>query len=151
MHFSSKICLIGIVTLALILACGEVAPTPMPTPTPTAQPVEGLYQFFLDEQEKNPQRLEKRADDGESFGFTGRISKIDGSVIQFVISEQSVGKDSYVECDLESSDKVLPLNIGDQVTVYGYLDKAFPTGMLKGLGFKDNKAIKFKDCRVATH
>lgn len=137
----------AIVTLSLALACGAATPKPTPTPLPTPQAVEQLYQFFMSEKTSNPSRLEKRVDNGGIFGFTGNISKIEGSKIQFHISEQSVGKDKYVECDLGDIDRVLSLNTGMPVTVYGRLDKAFPSGILRNYGFKDSRAVKFKGCK----
>ena len=117
-------------------------------PTPTPRPVENLYQFLASEKQSNETRLGKRVENNEIFGFTGKITEIEDAKIQFHIKERYVMKDEYVECQFNSRNKVLSLNKGSLVTVYGNLDKAFPTGKLGDIGFKDNRALKFKNCRV---
>lgn len=130
--------------LAGVLACGQDAPTPTPTP----RSVESLYKWLKSEKENNPERLEYRAERGEIFGLTGEITDIEDSKIQFHISRAELGKDEFVECEFSNYGSILSLNIGDPVTVYGKLHKAFPTGKLGQFGFKDNKAVKFRECRL---
>ena len=135
------------VVLLSLLACSEGQPSPTPTPVPVER-VEDVYADYQREKAANPTRLESRIDRKEVRAFQGTIDKIDGSKIQFVINERVGGKDEYVECDLEDSKRVLSINVGNLVTVAGKLDEAFPGGKLKDLGFKDNRAVKFKDCRL---
>ena len=141
--FIHSIWLIGLFSVWLFahLSC-ETSQQTLPAPVPA----KALYKFLSDEQAKNPTRLEKRVDSEQLVGITDTIGKIEGSTIQFTIKEEMWAKDAYIECDFEDSDNVTMLNKGDQVTVYGKFHKAFPTGKLGDFGFKDNKAVKFRDC-----
>lgn len=146
MQFRSIVLVPIVVGLALasILACEQEAPIPTPTP----RQVEEFYEAMELEQAQNPERLKHEADQGRLHGLIGKITKIDDSKIQFHINKMELGKDEFVECEFSNSDSVLKLNIGDMVTVYGNLHKAFPTGKLGEIGFKDNKAVKLKECRL---
>ena len=149
MHLLKTLATIGVgLALVGILACGQGEPTATPTPTPTPWPDEALYQFLSSEKDTNATRLEKRVENEERFGFTGQITEIEDAKIQMHVSKQHGEKDEYLECKFDSESKVTNLDKGGTVTVYGNLDKAFPTGKLGDLGFKDNRALKFKNCRV---
>ena len=137
--------IIGVVLIG-VQACGQPAPSPAPTPTPWR--VQELYQFLENEKTSNPTRLEKRVDDKEVFGFTGAITNIEDDKIQFHIAKLDTKKDEYVECEFDDKGGVLSLDAGLQVTAYGRLDAAFPTGPLGRFGFKDNQAVKFKNCHL---
>ncbi len=149
MESALKIIMTAVVAVVLLslLACSEGQPKPTPTPIPIEQ-VEDVYADYQREKTDNPTRLESRIDRKEIRAFQGTIDKIDGSKIQFSIKERAGGKDEYVECDLEDSKRVLSISVGDSVTVAGKLDKAFPGGKLGDAGFKDNRAVKFKGCRL---
>lgn len=130
--------------LAGILACGQEAATPTPTP----RSVESFYKWLESEQEKNSERVKHWADHGRLFGLTGEITEIEDGKIQFHIRKTELGKDEFVECEFANSSSVLRLNIGERVTIYGNLHEAFPTGKFGQFGFKDNKAVKLKKCRL---
>ena len=146
MQFVLKSAMVIVVTLVLplVAACGREASPPLPTPVP----VDALYDALKSEKEGNPTRLESRVDSEENFSFAGPITNIEGDKVQFHIRKAVAEKDEYVECEFRGESDVLPLDKGDNVSVNGDLHKAFPTGVLGDFGFKDSKAVKFKNCQL---
>ena len=127
-----------VLTLGLAGAgCGGDTPifTPAPLPTPTAQPVSLLYDWFHEEQERNPVRFDRMLDDQGQYGFTGTVSKIDGAKVQFHLSRRSLKRDDYVECRFESEDDVVRFSVGETVTLYGNIAEV-------------GRIVKFKECRA---
>lgn len=109
--------------------------TPAPLPTPTAQPASLLYAWFQDERERNPVRFDKIMDEKGVYGFTGIVSKIDGTKVQFHLARRAMKKDDYVECQFEELDDVLAFSIGDTITLYGNIVEV-------------GRILKFEECRV---
>lgn len=119
------------------LGCGGGEPaiyTPAPLPTPTAQPASLLYAWFQDERERNPVRFDKIMDEKGVYGFTGIVSKIDGTKVQFHLARRAMKRDDYVECRFEELDDVLAFSIGDTITLYGNIVEV-------------GRILKFEDCR----
>ena len=120
---------VGALAIALLVSCQQQTSQPLPTSTPFNQ----LYEFYQGEIKNNPTRLEKRVDDKELRVFHGPITNIEGSKVQFHVERRLIERDKYMECRFRAKESVLHLNVGDRVTVYGYLDGA-------------NDVVKFKDC-----
>ena len=74
-----------------------------------------------------------RVDKKELISFSGVISKIDGDRVQFHIEKRFLDKDQYVECKFAVRSHVLPLDRGEEITVYGDLSKV-------------GDAVKFENC-----
>lgn len=140
----SAMAIVATLVLTLVVACDRETSPPLPTPVP----VDALYDALRSEKEGNPTRLKSRVDSEENRSFAGPITNIEGGKVQFHIRKVAAEKDEYVECEFMSESDVLPLNKGDNVSVNGDLHKAFPTGALGDFGFKDSKAVKFKNCQL---
>ena len=127
-----------LVLVVLLAACGNGLPTPTgtPVPTPTAQAVVELYEFFQAEKERNPVRFDRIMEDEDLFGFTGIVSRIDGSTIRFHIAERRLRRDLFVECEFRESQDMLSLSVGEKATLYGKIDKA-------------KRVVRFEECRLA--
>ena len=132
MKFAAIVAILGALVLIGVVSCRQM---PTPIPVPASVPVDQLYDFYQQEKETNPPRLDQRVVNEEIRTFTGTITKIEDSKIQFHIQELDFGKDKYLECKFSSKGSVLNLNTGSTVTVYGFLDDA-------------NGVIKFKNCVV---
>ena len=139
----SAMVIVATLVLTLVLACDRETP-PLPTPVP----VDALYNALMSEKEGNPTRLKSRVDSEENFSFAGPITNIEGGKVQFHIRKVAAEKDEYVECEFRNESDVLRLDKGNNVSVNGDLHKAFPTGVFGDFGFKDSKAVKFKNCQL---
>ena len=127
--------------LLLGLACRTTTP-PQSIPTPIAIPATELYDYFLREKEQNPTRLKDRVERNQIRRLTIVISKIEGRRIQQHFGKLAFDTDPYIECEFEDERRVLPLNVGQSIDVYGTLYEAFDGRFLR----PDSKAVKFRDC-----
>ena len=129
---SSLAMMLAGLALAMSTFCG---PAPTATPLPTSMPVEGLYNFYQSERDRNPPRVEAFKDDARSSVFEGPITNIDGSTVQFHIQRNLLESDKYVECKFNREGDVLNLNVGSVVKVMGDLEDV-------------NGIVQFKNCRI---
>ena len=134
--------------LTAILACKETSqelPPQTSDPTPAAIPVEQLYSGLKEESNTNPARLRHRETVGEWFRFRGRITKIEDKKIQFHIQEKQYFFDLYVECNFRSNARIISANMGDEVALWGSLERALRTHRFDR---NANKVI-LKDCLLS--
>ena len=106
-------------------------------------PMSGVefYEFILGEHSSNPTRLQDRVQNGQIFSVILLSTAIEVSRILEHIRERALEPDWYVECEFESTQWVLRLNIGETVGVYGHLAEAFDSRI-----GPDSKAVKLRDC-----
>ena len=125
---------LGIFALALTFwVSASCSQAPAPVSIPSSVPAVQVYNFYQQERDANPVRLDYRIDNAEVRTFTGAITKIEGSKIQFLSEERFLARDKYLECKFSSEEGVLRLSKSDTVTVYGNLEDV-------------NAAVKFKNC-----
>ena len=123
--------------------CSSSQEAPVPTPTPISGG--GFYSYVENDFERNPTLwTRKEGNVGKRVPpIVDRIHKIEGKVVQFLVQERTLDRDSYIECEFPAVEDVLDLSRGQTVVVQGILDEVFPRGLV-GLG--DRRAIKLKDC-----
>ena len=104
--------------------------------------VEEFYQSMASELKRNPTRL-KSLEGKKTQPFGGRITKIDGTSIQFVVDSRRFRRDHYVTCSFRTTSDVLSLNVEDYVVIEGILEVAFPNRVPF---FDEVGAVKLRDC-----
>ena len=124
----------GMVLLGGASACNLLPADPTPTPVPIER-VEDIYKFYQDEKADNETRLKGLIDRKEIRAFRGVVSRIDGTKVQFLHTDNPLGKDTYVECKFQNEQQVWTLNKGEAASVIG---------MLAGV----NGTVKFDNCRL---
>ena len=124
----------GMVLLGGALACNPPTADPTPTPVPIER-VEDIYKFYQDEKANNETRLKGRIDRKEIRALHGVVSRIDGTKVQFLHTDNPLEKDTYVECKFQNEQQVWTLNKGEAASVIG---------MLAGV----NGTVKFDNCRL---
>ena len=140
-------------TLALLLLVSAIACDNAIQP-PAPVPFENIYEHYASLKVQNPTALAEKVKSKEVRSLKGTIWRIDGKSLKFLIEEGKVEKlllegsntirDAYVECEFPEENDVVHFKIGQQVEVYGKLNKAFDKGRL---GFNgDARALKLKDC-----
>lgn len=108
-----------VAAMTLTVGCAEQA---REVQVPAPEPVVERYQWLVDEKASNPTRSDLRVDQSPVISFGGEITNIDGKKIQFHIDKQYLKKDRYLQCEFAQKWDVVHYDLGQTVTLFGFLE-----------------------------